>query len=220
MKVNELLSTSQQLDEINLKHAMAAGVAGAALMSPLKGHEQNPPQQQVQRQTPSVDYSHLLSTPIKQPDAIQLKMAQVVTQKYSIDDEFAKEVVELAHKYEKPTFPKAKDILAIIGVESSFNPDAKSGLRRDPAVGLMQVRPRVWNMNPNELYDIENSIKAGSEILHFYFKKLHDRDSAVAAYNVGLSEFRSGNNAEGYVSKYQHELMLYKGIKGRGIKGT
>lgn len=209
MKVNEILSTTQQLDEFNLKHAMAAGVAGAALMSPIKGKEVNPPQQPIKQATP---VTTVLPAPQQKVDPKQQKMAQVISHKYSIDDEFAKEVVELAHKYAQPTFPKAKDILAIAGIESSFNPDAKSGLRRDKAVGLMQVRPKVWNMSPEELYDVENSIKTGSDILHFYFKKLHNRDAAVAAYNVGLGEFRSGNNAEGYVSKYMHELMLYKGI--------
>lgn len=206
MKVREILPP-QQLDEFNLKHAAAAGVAGMAMMSPMKGKEIN-----VNPLTaPAKPVTTVLPEP-KQVDPKQQKMAQVASDKYDLDDQFAQQVVELAHKYEKPTFPRAKDILAIIGIESSFNPDAKSGLRRDKAVGLMQVRPHVWNMTPAELANTETSIATGSDILHLYFKKLRNRDAAVAAYNVGMSEYRSGNKAEGYVSKYMHELKLYAGI--------
>jgi|SRR5271157_5726064 len=208
MKVNELVLNEQQILEIQLKHALAAGVAGAAMMSPLKS--KNEPT--IPPPAPKPQVAHIIPEPKPQIDPKKQKMAQVITQKYDIDDEFAQEVVELAHKYEKPVFPKAKDILAIAGVESSFDPDAESGLRRDKAVGLMQVRPHVWNMSPEELKDVEGSIRTGSDILQLYYKKLRNRDAAVAAYNVGMSEFRSGNTAEGYVSKYLHELKLYTGI--------
>ena len=137
----------------------------------------------------------------------------MIAQKYKIDLADAQEIVKLAHKYQKTNFPKAEDILAVIGVESSFDPDAVSGLKRDPAVGLMQVRPGVWNINRGELEgNIEAQIAYGADILRLYYKKLRHKDSAIAAYNVGMGEFRGGNNAEGYVAKVQHERQQYVGI--------
>lgn len=202
MKVNQLLLTEEQqlIREFNIKHALAAGAVGAALSGAPShvGHEQPASRPQV-----------VLPAP-KAVNPVHEKMAEKISSKYSVDFEDAMKIVELAHKYEKPTFPTAKDILAIIGVESGFDPDAVSGLKRDPAMGLMQVRPGIWNINPRELEgNVEKQIAYGSEILHLYYKKLKNPQSAVAAFNVGMGEFRSGNKAHGYVSKYKHELNQY-----------
>jgi hypothetical protein len=198
-----------QFEGFNLKHAVAAGAIGASLMgNPMKTQMDPTPQIQ-QKPEPAV----VLPAPKPQASPEKQKMAQMISAKYKVDPDDALEIVRLAHKYEKTTFPKAEDILAIIGVESSFDPDAVSGLRRDPAVGLMQVRPKVWGMDAADLQgDIEKQISTGSDILHLYYKKLRHRDAAVAAYNVGMSEFRSGNTAEGYVGKYMQELKQYTGI--------
>ena len=211
MKTYELLLDEQQqlIQEFKLKHAIGAAAIGAGLMAHPNIMHQEPQVQVQQKPAPQV----VLPAPKPQASPEEIKMAEKISAKYKIEPQDALEIVRLAHKYEKPTFPKAKDILAIVGIESSFDPDSVSGLRRDPAVGLMQVRPKVWGLSPEELQgDIEKQIATGSDILHLYYKKLRHRDAAVAAYNVGMSEYRSGNTAEGYVSKYQHELKQYTGI--------
>lgn len=148
----------------------------------------------------------------KPVDPVRQKMADRITNKYDVDDDFAGQVVELAHKYQKPGFPTAKDILAVIGVESSFDPDAVSGLKNDPAIGLMQVRPGVWNLNPSSLNDVEQQIATGSDILHQYYKKMKNKNAALAVYNVGPTQYKSGNTADNYVKKYYDELRLYAGM--------
>jgi soluble lytic murein transglycosylase-like protein len=210
MKVYELILTEEQqlIREFNLKHAVAAAGIGAALMGNPNKTQIEPTQQIQQRPAPAV----VLPAPKPQASPEEQKMAQMIATKYSVEPDDALEIVRLAHKYAKPNFPKAKDLLAIIGIESSFDPEAVSGLRRDPAVGLTQVRPKVWGIDPESLKDPETAIKTSSDILHLYYRKLKDRQSAVAAYNVGMSEFRNGNNAEGYVSKFTHELKQYTGI--------
>lgn len=211
MRVYQVLLAEEQqiILEFKLKHAVAAAGIGAALMGHPKQTQQEPTVPMAQpKPVPQV----VLPAPKPQIDPQQQKMAQQIAAKYKIDPDDAMQIVQLAHKYEKQTFPKARDILAIIGVESSFDPDAVSGLRRDPAVGLMQVRPKIWGLTPEELQgNVEKQIETGSDILHLYYKKLRHRDAAVAAYNVGMSEFRNGNNAEGYVSKYNNELNSLKG---------
>lgn len=201
MKVDEILLSREALYEISLKNAVAAGALGAGLMFGHPTTIQHEPQ-----------VTHVMPAP--KPDGKKREhMTQLIVHRYDLDAKFAQRVVDLAMKYEKPGFPRAPDILAIVGIESSFDPDAVSGLRHDPAVGLMQVRPGVWNLNRHSLaHNIEKQIATGADILHLYYTKLKSRDAAVAAYNVGMGEYRSGNTANGYVSKYTNERRQYKGM--------
>jgi hypothetical protein len=211
MKVREIILTEEQLLllEYGKVGTMAGAIAGGALgimgayQADKAYHQSHEPPKVAQHQ-PVV-----LPEP-KKVDPSHVKMAEKIVQKYKVDAGFAKQVVELAHQYAKPDFPTAKDIIAVVGVESSFDPNAVSGLRKDPAVGLMQVRPKVWNMHRQELEgNIEKQIATGSDILNLYYKKLHNKQAAIAAYNVGMGEYRSGNTAEGYVAKVMRELNQY-----------
>ena len=112
----------------------------------------------------------------------------------------------MAFKYEDETFPRAEHILAVVGIESSYNPASVSRLRHDPARGLMQVRPGVWNIDPSELQNIEGQIKHGAEILRLYHQKLKDEDDAVQAYNIGFTNFRRGQTNPRYLNKFQNEV--------------
>ena len=139
-------------------------------------------------------------------------LAKTVKSKYKhVSDEFATHVATMAKKHEKATFPKAKDILAIAGIESSFNPNAKSGLKRDPAIGLTQVRPKTWGIDKKDLDTPEEQIKKGAEILHQYHKRLDgDVEGAVHSYNVGITNFKKGKGLNPkYVEKFKKERSLY-----------
>ena len=179
MKVSEILVSSVNLQEGKFANAVAVGAMGAAsMMNPhTLSSKLPPPAPIVYPQKPKINPEYV-------------KTAKFIANTYNVKEAFALKVVELAHKYAKPTFPTAKDILAIAAIESSFDPKAVSGLRYDPAVGLLQVRPRIWGLNKEKLEnDITEQIKTGAEILHLYYKKLHSKEAAVAAYNVGLGDF-------------------------------
>jgi hypothetical protein len=121
------------------------------------------------------------------------------------DEDFAK-VFAMAKKYERAVFPKAADILAIVGIESSYKKNATSGLKKDPAKGLMQVRPGVWGIDVKSLATIEEQIKFGADILGKYYDKLGDVDKAVHAYNVGITNFKRGKGLNpSYVDKFNRE---------------
>jgi len=197
MKLSEL-KPPEQLDEISLKHAIAAGATALSLASPI-GHEKVPPQK------PKV---------VHQVDHKKIKIEKLLTDvldNYKISKEEALKIVKLAVTHEHPTFPTARDILAIIGIESEFNDDAKSKLKNDPALGLMQVRPETWDLDETDLDTPEKQIKVGSEILKKYFDRLHDKDKAVHAYNVGITNLKNRKHLNpGYVRKYKAELKLYE----------
>lgn len=203
MKLNEIIET-HQLDEVSLRQAIAAGVIGASALMPSKiGQTSMQSLGQVQ-----------LSPQKLMPSAVYPEedtLTQAVLKKYNIEPELAKDVVQLAYKHEYSDFPKAKDLLAVIGVESSFRPHAKSELPRDPARGLMQVRANVWNVNPEDLHDVELNIQHGSKILNTYYKKFRgNKAAAIQAYNVGETAFRGGDRNPEYLQKVMKELSLYR----------
>lgn len=216
MKLQEILE-QEQLDEAP-KGAIAAGLLGGAagiwgahnIQSAMNPHQERPAiVQQQQRAAPELGEIH---PNLKRIDLKQQAQVNRITNKYDVDKELVQQIVELAHKYEKPVFPKAQDILSIVGIESSFDPEAVSRLRKDPAVGLMQVRPGVWNIDPSEMNDVEAQIRHGSEILQWYYQKLHNKEAAIQAYNVGLTDYRQGVGAPEYLQKFHNERQLYAGI--------
>ena len=206
MLVNEIISP-QQLDEISLKQAVAIGaLASSSLLNPVTDKESKP----IQNSQPMSQVSQYSGIEAKEQLEVDMLVNSVI-RKYRIKAEQAEEIVRLAKKYEQPVFPKAKDILAIIGIESSFNPRAISGLKTDPAIGLMQVRPKIWGLDPHELIsNLELQIKMGSHVLTDYYKQLGSIDGAVHSFNIGIKNFKrkKGLNPK-FVANYKNELKIY-----------
>lgn len=203
MKLNEVLYENQQLDEVNWRSLIATGAlaAGAGLTPGKLDH------------TPVKTQSTSGMIANQKQDQTQFAdpLLQTVLLKYKhIDPKIAEQIVKYARKYSDKVFPTAKDILAIVGIESSFTPSAVSKLKKDPARGLMQVRPGVWGLNTSDLSTIENQIRIGSQILSDYYSKLNDVDSAIHAYNVGITNFNKKKNLNPqYVEKYKKEKQIY-----------
>ena len=201
MKLNEIKSINEPeyLEEIQLKHGFASGLIGAAsLISGSSIHKVEEPKKPIVSQIKQVDKKD-----IENLNAI----ANKIVKKYNIDIDDAMLYVKLAKKYEKPVWPKAKDLLAVMAVESSFDPDAISSLKYDPAVGLMQIRPKIWGMSSGSLSTPEQQIKAGVEILSKYHDKLKNPTDTLHAYNIGITNFRKQQNLNPkYAQKVQKEL--------------
>lgn len=144
--------------------------------------------------------------PITQDQDSSKKMVDFIKTKYKVPEEKASQFVELAKKHEKDTFPKASDLIAVMAVESSFRPEAKSKLKHDPALGLMQVRPKVHGMHKDDLATPDQQIEHGANILHQYFQKLGSQEHAIHAYNVGITNLRRGTKLNpAYVEKVKKE---------------
>ncbi len=130
-----------------------------------------------------------------------------ITSNYRVAHEQASEIVDSAIRHAKPVFPKAHDLVAVMGVESSYNPSATSKLKRDPAKGLMQVRPGVHGIDKAEFKTIDGQVKHGASILAQYHQKLGNPDAALHAYNVGITNHNRGKNPNWkYVDKIKNEL--------------
>ena len=76
-----------------------------------------------------------------------------------------------------------KLLLAVIEVESGFNPNAVSPVG---AVGLMQLMPDTGSaMRAVNLFDPEENVIAGAKYLSIQLNKFGSLELALAAYNAG-----------------------------------
>lgn len=143
--------------------------------------------------------------------AQKTKYIKVIVNRYKVNESMVSKVVKYANDYAYDTFPKAKDIIAIVGIESSWNPSAKSNLKHDPAIGLTQIRPGKWThlYDAKEISKIENQIKWASQILHHNYEKTGNIKDAVIAYNIGLSARLRGRDNERYYIKFikEHNML-------------
>lgn len=197
MKLRDILEPQQQLDEFNIKQAIAAGMIGMSALSPRigSGAEKAP--------RPAV---------VHQAETKSMReMIKAVENRFGVDSSMADRIVKVAHKHEHVDFPTAEDILAVIGVESKFKPKARSQLKHDPALGLMQIRPGIWKLSPQELFNIEKNIEHGTRILRKYYEQLNkDEDAALQAYNIGITAYKKGKKNSYYLRKVKSELANYE----------
>lgn len=196
---------TQELEEGKLKDmAIAVGAAGALAAGGMYYHT-------TQSEKVSPALIQAIQKPAKQQDPEYLK--QTILAKFNkVDPDKADEVVNAALKHSHPVFPQAHHLLALAGIESSFNEKAVSKLKTSPAIGLTQIRPMIWNIHPKELSTIDGQIKHSAHILKTYHEKLGDPDNAIRAYNVGITNLNKGKKrdaAERYLAKFKSELSRY-----------
>jgi hypothetical protein len=210
MKLIEIIR-EDQLDEIKLKHVLASAALAGAIAAGTAGHSVDT--QDKQHASGKITQAKLSPEQLKAQEEKQRvdDLTGDVLDKYKIAKSKAKEIVKLAIKHEKPVFPKAEDLLAIIGIESSFNPNAKSNLKHDKAIGLTQIRPKIWGIHAADLKDnLDKQVSLSSDILYKYHHKLGSEDKAIHAYNVGLTNVRHGTGLNPkYVEKWKTELKRY-----------
>lgn len=195
---------TQELEEGKLKNmAIAVGAAGAIAAGTMYSHIN-------QRDKVSPDLIQAIQKPARQ-DPEYLK--KTILDKFKkVDPDKVDEIVNAAIKHSHPVFPQVHHLLALAGIESSFDEKAVSKLRHDPAVGLLQIRPKVWNIHPKELSTIEGQIKHGASILKTYFDKTGSQDAAIKAYNVGITNFNRGKMSDAsqrYLTKFKSEVSRY-----------
>lgn len=137
---------------------------------------------------------------------------KLITERYNVDEQFAYHVVRVIDQYTDETFPTKKDMVVLIGIESSFRPHIKSKLKRDKAEGLTQIRPGVWKhiiKDRKELRSVDGQIKYAVMILKKYHQLIGTKQGALLAYNNGLTNYRKGKYSMRYWDKFQKESSHY-----------
>ena len=109
-----------------------------------------------------------------------------------------------------------RDVLAVIAVESRFNPNAYNpeGDGRDPSRGLMQIRASTARdrgvADPETLFDPETNIRTGMAHLKWSWDFLSTRLGRdpteaewIGSYNAGVGNILNGYQNVRYVSAFQ-----------------
>jgi len=111
-------------------------------------------------------------------------------------------------------------ILAVMAVESRYNPVAKSGMG---AKGLMQVIPRF---HPEKLADHggerallepEVNILVGAQILREYLNRFRDLETALQMYAGALDEPTSQYSAKVFAEKARLDALRQKAKKQQSV---
>lgn len=99
-------------------------------------------------------------------------------------------------------------LLALIAIESNFQVEAASSAG---AIGPAQVIPYWWNHLGYDLTDPGENIMAGASILNKYKQSCGNWKCAMAAYNVGITDYAAGKNLGAqnrYLRKAGKQLKL------------
>jgi soluble lytic murein transglycosylase-like protein len=208
MKLYEVLDpTAEQLDEGIIKQAIAAAAMVVGALSPSSNTSNDPVQ-------PPSPIAQVQQHKGANPRLTAQQMISIASQKYKVSPKIVRQAVKAAIKYQDPVFPRAEHILAVVGVESGFNPKAKSQLASDPAIGLTQIRPEASGIGAAQLATIDGQIKHGASMLKQYYKRFGSIDAALHAYNVGPgNHLKSQENPKKgnprYAPKVNAELQRY-----------
>ncbi len=149
---------------------------------------------------------------------------KVLLLKPNIDVALASTIAAETHRAAQLVQRDPNLVLAIIAVESDFNPKATSSVG---AVGLMQVMPhwkRVLGVQ-GDLYDIPTNIRHGIQVLGFYQEMYQDLEMALTAYNRGpgpvdMALMKGKDARNGYAAKVLGVYERLKQLNARSAGGT
>lgn len=159
---------------------------------------------------------------IAREDEQEIIFLKIVILNSKINKELGWEIAE-AVQVQSDKYKRDSDlVLAMIRVESNFDPNAISSVG---AEGLMQVMPQ-WKEQlaiEGDLKDIETNINYGLQILAFYSQMYKDIETALSAYNRGPGmidyDLRTGQdpNRNGYAERV---LTVYEELKKLSPKSS
>ena len=118
------------------------------------------------------------------------RVAKWISRKYKVSNEAVREIVEISFSAGGDFGVDPYVVIAVIAIESSFNPLAESSAG---ALGLMQVMPLV-HRKKFEKYggfdkslDVKVNVYVGTEILKNFYLRYGNYQRALLAY-VGVSQ--------------------------------
>ncbi len=124
-------------------------------------------------------------------DPVQAVLVDYLSRRYSIAAQATEQMVRAAFRAARQAQLDPLLILAVISVESRFNPIAESGLG---AKGLMQIIPRYHRAKLLErggedaVLDPESNIIVGTRILQEYVYRAGTLEAGLQSYNGAASD--------------------------------
>ncbi|HET7297490.1 MAG TPA: transglycosylase SLT domain-containing protein [Burkholderiales bacterium] len=206
-----------------LKELLAlVGVAAilAFLLFPHRPH--------VEKALPSVVIDQLIEAPGRTDARVQVSVVEVVlnreqqavaefiAKRYRVAEDAAGEFVALAYRAGAQFSVDPLLILAVMAIESSYNPIAQSVMG---ARGLMQVIPKYHpeKLEPHggeqALLEPTVNILVGAQILREYQRRLGDTEAALQMYAGAFDEPTSQYASKVFAEKARLEALRLKARK-------
>lgn len=130
--------------------------------------------------------------PVVHPDAARHEaLAEFLAKRYKVSQDVTLELVQIAHAEAARVNLDPLLIMAVIAVESRYNPIAESGVG---AKGLMQIIPKFHADKLAEfggekaIFDPESNIRVGTRILREYLSRTGNVSIALQMYAGALGD--------------------------------
>ena len=155
----------------------------------------------------------VVETPLERE---QRTVAESIAKRYRIADAAATHFVSIAYRAADQHRLDALLILAVMAIESRYNPVAESVMG---AKGLMQVIPKYHQEKLFEhggdqsLLEPEVNILVGAQILREYQRRFGDLETALQMYAGALDEPTSAYSAKVLAEKARLDLLRFKARK-------
>lgn len=177
--------SEDQVEEGLIKNAIGAAlIAGAAIGAHKAMQEQPRPQKVVAGTIKKFD-----PIPMSREEATE----KLVTH-WNVNPNTAHQITTAAWKYGDTKEVTPHLLLGLMATESSFKPASRSKLKRDAAIGLTQVRPKMHGLKPADLATIDDQVKHGANLLKKFHKRMGSIEDGLTAYNNGVTATLRGND--------------------------
>lgn len=146
----------------------------------------------------------------------QRYMTEYIAKRYRVSESAVSEYVAAAYRAGDRYSLDPLLILAVMAVESRYNPVAESGVG---AKGLMQVMPKfhpeklVDHGGEEALLEPEVNIQVGARILREYQRRFHDTEAALQMYAGAYDEPTAQYAGKVLAEKARLELLRQKARK-------
>lgn len=143
-------------------------------------------------------------------------MTEYIAKRYRVSESAVSEYVAAAYRAGDQYSLDPLLILAVMAVESGYNPVAESGVG---AKGLMQVMPKFHleklldHGGEEALLEPEVNIQVGARILREYQRRFHDTEAALQMYAGAYDEPTSQYATKVLAEKARLELLRQKARK-------
>lgn len=151
-----------------------------------------------------------------EPDAVQQALTEHLSRRFFITTAVTERIVAAAHESAREVGLDPLLLLAVISIESSFNPTAESVMG---AKGLMQIIPK-YHVKKLEaaggedvVFDPESNIHVGTRILQEYVYRTGTLEAGLQFYN-GAWRDASANYARKVLAE-RHRLQQVVAAVGR-----
>lgn len=142
-------------------------------------------------QEPALSEAEAVTGPETAQEREQRAVAKFISRRYRVADSASAEFVSTAYRVGREVAVDPLLILAVMAVESRYNPVAESSMG---AKGLMQIIPRyhpeklVEHGGEHALLNPEVNIQVGAQILHEYLRRFGGTEAALQKYAGAVDE--------------------------------